>query len=90
MPTPYLEQSKYIQDLLAKGYDAEVAFVAGKMDRGVAADEKIGFEIQSVLDIYAAGDDGLRQRTTTIIPVIHTILPIISVQPVSLFDTVTA
>lgn len=76
---------KIHQDLLAKGYDAEVALVAGKMDRGVAADEKIGFEIQSILDIYAADgavivSDG--EDDETIIPVIHTILPIISVQRV--------
>jgi putative membrane protein len=76
---------KIHQDLLAKGYDAEVALVAGKMDRGIAADEKIGFEIQSILDIYAADgavivSDG--EDDETIIPVIHTILPIISVQRV--------
>lgn len=76
---------KIYQDLLAKGYDAEVALVAGKIDRGIAADEKIGFEIQSVLDIYPADgavlvSDG--EDDETIIPVINTILPIISVQRV--------
>jgi len=76
---------KIQQDLLAKGYDAEVALVAGKMDRGIAADEKIGFELQSILSIYAADgavivSDG--EDDETIIPVIHTILPIISVQRV--------
>ena len=50
----HIWSNKNTSDLLAKGYDAEVALVAGKMDRGVAADEKIGFEIQSILDIYAA------------------------------------
>jgi putative membrane protein len=55
------------------------------MDRGIAADEKIGSEIQSILDIYAADgavivSDG--EDDETIIPVIHTILPIISVQRV--------
>ncbi len=76
---------KIYQDLLSKGYDAEVALVAGKMNRGIAADEKIGFEIQSILDIYAADgavivSDG--EDDETILPVIHTILPIISVQRV--------
>lgn len=76
---------KIYQDLLAKGYDAEVALVAGKIDRGIAADEKIRFEIQSVVDIYPADgavlvSDG--EDDETIIPVINTILPIISVQRV--------
>ncbi len=76
---------KMHQDLLAKGYDTEVAVVAGKINRGVEADEKIGFEIQTVLDNYAADgavlvSDG--EDDETIIPVIRTILPIISVQRV--------
>jgi putative membrane protein len=76
---------KMHQDLLAKGYDTEVAVVAGKINRGIEADEKIGFEIQTVLDNYAADgavlvSDG--EDDETIIPVIRTILPIISVQRV--------
>jgi putative membrane protein len=76
---------KMHQDLLAKGYDTEVALVAGKINRGIEADEKIGFEIQTVLDTYAADgavlvSDG--EDDETIIPVIRNILPIISVQRV--------
>ncbi|MGC2382740.1 MAG: DUF373 family protein [Nitrososphaeraceae archaeon] len=76
---------KMHQDLLAKGYDTEVAVVAGKINLGIEADEKIGFEIQTVLDNYAADgavlvSDG--EDDETIIPVIRTILPIISVQRV--------
>src|SRR6476646_8153997 len=45
---------KTYEELVEKGYESEVALVAGKLDRGVEADEKIGGEIRDILAHYPA------------------------------------
>src|ERR671933_1271815 len=45
---------KTYEELMAKGYNSEVALVAGKFNRGIEADEKIGLEIQNILTSYKA------------------------------------
>src|SRR6187551_3233190 len=45
---------KTYEELIAKGYNSEVALVAGKFNRGIEADEKISFEIQNILTRYKA------------------------------------
>src|ERR671926_1404762 len=40
---------KSYEELISKGYNAEVALVAGKFKRGIEDYEKKGFEIQDIL-----------------------------------------
>ena len=70
---------------MSKGYAAEVAVVAGKFNRGVEADEKISLEVKSILEKYRADgavivSDG--EDDETILPVIQSRIPVISVQRV--------
>ena len=74
---------KTYEELLAKGYSSQVALVAGKSNRGIEADEKIGLEIQNVLGEYRADaavlvSDG--EDDETVMPVIQTMIPVISIQ----------
>ncbi|HZE77420.1 MAG TPA: DUF373 family protein [Nitrososphaeraceae archaeon] len=74
---------KTYEDLINKGYNSQVALVAGKFNRGVEADEKIGFEIQNILSTYNADaavlvSDG--EDDETVIPVIQSLVPVISIQ----------
>src|SRR5581483_4393128 len=74
---------KTYEELVSKGYTAEVAVVAGKYNRGIEADEKISLEIKSILESYQADgavivSDG--EDDETILPVIQSRLPVISVQ----------
>jgi putative membrane protein len=74
---------KAYEKLRSKGYDSEVALVAGKKDRGIEADEKIGSELNHVLNRYQADaaviiSDG--EDDEAVVPVIQTTLPVISVQ----------
>ena len=74
---------KAYEKLLLKGYDSEVALVAGKMDRGIEADEKIGNELSHVLNIYQADAaviffDG--EDDEAVVPVIQAMIPVMSVQ----------
>jgi putative membrane protein len=60
-----------------------VALVAGKRDRGIEADEKIGIELNHVLNRYHADaaaiiSDG--EDDEAVVPVIQTMIPVISVQ----------
>lgn len=76
---------KTYEDLVSKGYQAEVITVAGIAQRGVQADEKIIKEIKSVLGTFSANgavivSDG--EDDESVVPVIQTILPIVSVQRV--------
>ncbi|HKU49192.1 MAG TPA: DUF373 family protein [Nitrososphaera sp.] len=76
---------KTYEELVSKGYTVEVAVVAGKFNRGVEADEKISLEIKSILERYQADgavivSDG--EDDETILPVIQSRLPVISVQRV--------
>lgn len=74
---------KTYEDLISKGYQAEVIVVAGVSDRGVQADEKIIREVKSVLTSFAANgavivSDG--EDDESVIPIIQNVVPIVSVQ----------
>jgi len=76
---------KTFEDLISKGYEAEVVTVTGEKNRGVKADEKIASEIRSVLQKFSANgavivSDG--EDDESVIPVIQNVLPVISVQRV--------
>ena len=49
---------KSYEEFKMKGYDVEIALVAGKFNRGIDGDVKIAQEIDKVLEVYAA--DGYR------------------------------
>ena len=74
---------KSYEQLISKGYESEVALVSGKFNRGIEGDEKISFEIQSILTQYKADaavlvSDG--EDDQTVIPIIQSLVPIISIQ----------
>lgn len=74
---------KTYEELIAKGYTSQVAVVAGKFNRGIEADEKICKEVQNILAEYMADaavlvSDG--EDDETVVPVIQTMVPVISIQ----------
>jgi len=76
---------KTYEDLLSKGYKAEVITVAGTKDRGFHADEKIANEIKNVLEKFSANgavivSDG--EDDESVIPIIQNVIPIVSVKRV--------
>jgi len=76
---------KTYEDLLKRGYEVEVAIVAGKYNRGIEGDEKIGAEIQVLVSTFKADasvivSDG--EDDETVVPVIQSLIPIISIQRV--------
>lgn len=76
---------KTYEDLISRGYEAEVVTVAGSSDRGVAADEKVAREIRYVIGEFPATgavvvSDG--EDDESVIPIIQGVLPIISVKRV--------
>ncbi len=76
---------KTYEDLISKGYKAEVITVAGVKSRGVQADQKILEETKKVLEKFSANgavivSDG--EDDESVIPVIQNILPVVSVQRV--------
>ena len=76
---------KTYEDLISKGYEAEVITITGVANRGIQADEKIAREIRAVLQNYSANgavivSDG--EDDESVIPVIQNILPVVSVQRV--------
>ncbi len=76
---------KTYEDLISKGYQAEVITVAGVASRGVQADEKILEEVKKVLEKFSANgavivSDG--EDDESVVPVIQNVLPVISVQRV--------
>jgi putative membrane protein len=76
---------KTYEELVSKGYAVEIAVVAGKFNRGVEADEKISLEVKSILERYQADgavivSDG--EDDETILPVIQSRVPVISVRRV--------
>ena len=76
---------KTYEDLISRGYEAQVIVVTGVERRGVQADEKIVAEIKSVLKTYNAGgavivSDG--EDDESVIPAIQNVLPVVSVQRV--------
>ena len=76
---------KTFEDLVSKGYQAEIITVAGVENKGVQADEKIASEIRKVIDKFSASgavivSDG--EDDESVIPVIQNLLPVVSVQRV--------
>lgn len=76
---------KTYEDLVSKGYQAEIITVAGVEDRGFQADEKIAREIRQILEKFSANgavivSDG--EDDESVIPIIQNILPVVSVQRV--------
>ena len=76
---------KTYEDIVSRGYTAEVTTVAGSADRGMAADQKIAKEIRTVLERFQATgaiivSDG--EDDESVIPVIQSVLPVISVKRV--------
>ena len=76
---------KTYEDLISKGYQAEVITIAGVASRGVQADEKILAEAKKALEVFPANgavivSDG--EDDESVVPVIQNILPVISVQRV--------
>ncbi|HET6589759.1 MAG TPA: DUF373 family protein [Candidatus Nitrosocosmicus sp.] len=76
---------KSYEEFKMKGYDVEIALVAGKYNRGIEGDLKITQEIDKVLQLYSADgavviSDG--EDDETAIPLIQGRIPIISIQRV--------
>ena len=76
---------KTYEDLVSKGYKTQVIVVTGVENRGVQADEKVASEIKSVLKKFSADgavivSDG--EDDEMVIPVIQSVIPVISVQRV--------
>ena len=76
---------KTYEDLVSKGYQAEVIVVTGLEHKGIQADEKIVSQVKSVMEKYAANgavivSDG--EDDETVIPIIQNVLPIVSVRRV--------
>ena len=76
---------KTYEDLVSKGYKAQVVTVAGVESRGVQGDEKIAAEIKLVLKKFPADgavivSDG--EDDEMVIPIIQNIIPVVSVQRV--------
>ena len=76
---------KTYEDLVSRGYDAQVTIVAGVDRRGFRADEKIMNETKMVLEQFPATgsvivSDG--EDDEAVIPVIQNVIPVISVQRV--------
>ena len=76
---------KTYEDLISKGYQAEVITVAGVQSRGVQADEKILEETKKALEKFSANgavivSDG--EDDESVVPVIQNILAVIYVQRV--------
>lgn len=76
---------KTYEDLVSKGYQAQVIVVAGLEHKGIQADEKIVVQVKSVMEKYAANgavivSDG--EDDETVIPIIQNVLPIVSVRRV--------
>lgn len=74
---------KSYEEFKMKGYDVEIALVAGKYNRGIDGDVKITQEIDKVLQIFSADgavviSDG--EDDETAIPLIQGRIPIISIQ----------
>lgn len=74
---------KTYEELISKGYNSEVALLSGSYKRGIEADEKIIYQLHTIIEKFKAdgavivsdgGDDEL------IIPAIQNVLPIISIQ----------
>lgn len=74
---------KIYEELVTKGYEAEVAVITGAYNRGIEADEKISSELIQVLSKFKAEgvvivSDG--EDDETVIPLIQAMVPVISIQ----------
>lgn len=74
---------KIYEELVTKGYETEVAVIAGAYNRGIEADEKISSELIQVLSKFKAEgvvivSDG--EDDETVIPLIQAMVPVISIQ----------
>ncbi len=74
---------KSYEEFRKKGYDVEIALVAGRYDRGIEGDAKITREIDNVLDKFDADaavivSDG--EDDETVIPLIQERITVISIQ----------
>ena len=76
---------KTFEDLISKGYQVEVAIVAGTEHKGVQGDEKIVAQVKSIATSFSANgavivSDG--EDDESVIPIIQNVLPIVSVKRV--------
>jgi putative membrane protein len=76
---------KTFEDLISKGYQVEVAIVAGSEHKGVQGDEKIVAQVKSIATSFSANgavivSDG--EDDESVIPIIQNVLPIVSVKRV--------
>jgi len=76
---------KTFEDLVSKGYQAEVAIVSGTENKGVQGDEKIVSQVKTIVQAFSANgavivSDG--EDDESVIPIIQNVLPIVSVKRV--------
>ncbi|MGI0102426.1 MAG: DUF373 family protein [Nitrosotalea sp.] len=76
---------KTFEDLVSKGYQAEVAIVSGTENKGVQGDEKIISQVRTIVEVFSANgavivSDG--EDDESVIPIIQNVLPIVSVKRV--------
>ncbi len=76
---------KTFEDLISKGYQAEVAIVSGTERKGVQGDEKIVSQVKEITEKFSANgavivSDG--EDDESVIPIIQNVLPIVSVKRV--------
>lgn len=76
---------KTFEDLVSKGYQAEVAIVSGAEHKGVQGDEKIVSQVKTIIEKFSANgavivSDG--EDDESVIPIIQNVLPIVSVKRV--------
>ncbi|MDE1763003.1 MAG: DUF373 family protein [Thaumarchaeota archaeon] len=76
---------KTFEDLISKGYQAEVAIVSGTENKGVQGDEKIVLQVKTIVQAFSANgavivSDG--EDDESVIPIIQNVLPIVSVKRV--------
>lgn len=76
---------KTFEDLVSKGYQAEVAIVSGTENKGVEGDEKIASQVKNIVEVFSANgavivSDG--EDDESVIPIIQNVLPVVSVKRV--------
>ena len=76
---------KTFEDLISKGYQAEVAIVSGIENKGVQGDEKIVSQVKNIIENFSANgavivSDG--EDDESVIPIIQNVLPVVSVKRV--------
>lgn len=76
---------KTFEDLVSKGYQAEVVIVSGTENKGVQGDEKIISQVRTIVEVFSANgavivSDG--EDDESVIPIIQNVLPVVSVKRV--------